>query len=79
MKQIRNYLQSHDTGILLLRTTMGTGLVEKLLDTVTEAARASGALELRLYVLESNGRAIAAYHRCGFDVAPYAIMTRSLA
>jgi ribosomal protein S18 acetylase RimI-like enzyme len=38
----------------------------------------AGRADLRLYVLESNPRAVAAYRRCGFDTAPYAIMTRSL-
>ena len=55
----------------------GTGLVDRLLDFVAGKAREAGALDLRLYVLESNTRAIAAYRRCGFDTAPYAIMKRS--
>lgn len=56
----------------------GTGLVDRLLNAVAETARAAGALDLRLYVLQSNERAMAAYRRCGFDVAPYAIMSRDL-
>lgn len=56
----------------------GSGLVELLLDTAADAAREAGALDLRLYVLESNHRAIAAYRRIGFETAPYAIMTRQL-
>jgi ribosomal protein S18 acetylase RimI-like enzyme len=54
------------------------GLVERLLDTVAEAARRAGALDLRLYVHTSNRRALAAYRRCGFGTAPYTIMTREL-
>jgi ribosomal protein S18 acetylase RimI-like enzyme len=56
----------------------GTGLVERLLDHVAAAARAAGAIDLRLYVHEANTRARAAYRRCGFDEAPYRIMTRPL-
>ncbi len=56
----------------------GRGLVGRLLDTVAEAARAAGARDLRLYAHESNGRALEAYRRCGFSVAPYTIMTRQL-
>jgi ribosomal protein S18 acetylase RimI-like enzyme len=56
----------------------GSGLVELLLETIADAARAAGALDLRLYVLQSNQRAVAAYRRCGFEVAPYSIMTRHL-
>jgi ribosomal protein S18 acetylase RimI-like enzyme len=52
----------------------GRGLVDSLLEFVATTARAAGALDLRLYVLQSNQRAIAAYRRCGFDVAPYTIM-----
>jgi ribosomal protein S18 acetylase RimI-like enzyme len=52
----------------------GRGLVDYLLEFVATTARAAGALDLRLYVLQSNQRAIAAYRRCGFDVAPYTIM-----
>ena len=56
----------------------GSGLVDRLLDFVAEAARAAGALDLRLYVLRSNDRAMAAYRRCRFEAAPYAIMVRRL-
>ena len=56
----------------------GTGLVDLLLKTVADLARVAGALDLRLYVLESNQTALAAYRRCGFEVAPYAIMSRGL-
>lgn len=54
----------------------GTGLVDVLLDFLAEAAETSGAIDLRLYAENSNARALAAYHRCGFSVAPYTIMTR---
>ncbi|MBM80376.1 MAG: GNAT family N-acetyltransferase [Planctomycetaceae bacterium] len=56
----------------------GTGLVDLLLDTVADSAKDAGAIDLRLYVIQSNGRAMAVYRRYGFDVAPYNIMTRSL-
>jgi ribosomal protein S18 acetylase RimI-like enzyme len=56
----------------------GSGLVDLLLDFVAESSRAAGALDLRLYVLQSNERAVAAYRRCGFEIAPYSIMVRRL-
>ena len=56
----------------------GTRLVDLLLGAVADSARVAGALELRLYVLQSNQRAMAAYRRCGFETAPYAIMSRGL-
>lgn len=54
----------------------GTGLVDLLLDTVSHEAFRAGAIDLRLYVLQSNERAIAAYRRCGFVSLPYTIMKR---
>lgn len=56
----------------------GRGLVDVLLDRLAEEAHAAGALDLRLYAHRSNGRALEAYRRCGFDEAPYVIMKRSL-
>jgi len=56
----------------------GSGLVELLLTIIADTARTAGALDLRLYVLQSNQRAVAAYRRCGFEVVPYSIMTRRL-
>jgi len=56
----------------------GRGLVDLLLDTIAEAARAVGALDLRLYAHQLNQRALKAYHRCGFSKSPYVIMTRPL-
>ena len=56
----------------------GSGLLELLLDHIEEAARRTGALDLRLYAHQSNDRAHRAYRRCGFTVAPYIIMTRSV-
>ncbi len=56
----------------------GSGLVDRLLDEVAEQAKQAGALDLRLYVLESNGRARAAYRRCGFGDSVYLIMNRQL-
>jgi len=54
----------------------GAGLVDSLLAHLEAAAKAAGAIDLRLYVLNTNQRAINAYRRCGFDVAPYTIMTK---
>lgn len=56
----------------------GRGVVEALLDHVARAAREAAALDLRLYAHQSNRRALQAYKRCGFETAPYTIMTRSL-
>lgn len=56
----------------------GGGLVDLLLDHLAALARAAGALDLRLYAHESNDRALRAYRRCGFTVAPYVIMARRL-
>ena len=56
----------------------GRGLVDLLLDRLAEEAHAAGALDLRLYAHRSNGRALEAYRRCGFDEAPYVIMKRLL-
>lgn len=56
----------------------GTGLIAQLIDHVTSAARAGGALDLRLYAHASNDRALRAYRRCGFTTAPYELMTRRL-
>ena len=56
----------------------GTRLVDLLLNAVADSARLAGALDLRLYVLQSNQRAVAAYNRCGFEVLPYSIMSRNL-
>jgi ribosomal protein S18 acetylase RimI-like enzyme len=53
------------------------GLVERLLDHLWTVARASGAVDLRLYAHRSNARALRAYERCGFTAAPYAILTRT--
>ena len=54
------------------------GLAERLLEHVAKVAGEAGALDLRLYAHKSNQRALEAYRRCGFSVAPYTIMTKSL-
>lgn len=56
----------------------GTGLVERLLDHLADAAGAAGALELRLYAHRGNERALRVYRRYGFVESPYLIMTRPL-
>jgi ribosomal protein S18 acetylase RimI-like enzyme len=56
----------------------GRGLVEQILDELSRKARDAGAVDLRLYAHNSNRRALHVYSRCGFQTAPYTIMTRSL-
>jgi ribosomal protein S18 acetylase RimI-like enzyme len=56
----------------------GRGLVDLLLNHLTEEARRAGALDLRLYARNSNHRALQAYRRSGFEVVPYTIMRRRL-
>ena len=56
----------------------GAGLVDQLLNHLADTARASGALDLRLYAHEGNVRALRAYARCGFSTAPYVLMRRRL-
>ena len=56
----------------------GCGLAERLLNQLTKAAEAAGALDLRLYVHESNARALGTYRRLGFGAAPYVILRRPL-
>lgn len=56
----------------------GRGLARLVLEMLAEAARAADAVDFRLYVHNSNRRALEAYRRCGFDTAPYTIMTRAL-
>jgi L-amino acid N-acyltransferase YncA len=56
----------------------GSGLVDLLLDTIADAARSSGAIDLRLYVHGANRRALEAYRRCGFRQAEHVIMQRPL-
>jgi GNAT superfamily N-acetyltransferase len=54
----------------------GHGLARQLLEMLTEEAWAVGAIDLRLYVHNSNRRALEAYRRCGFEVASYTIMRK---
>ena len=56
----------------------GRGLARQLLEMLAREARAAGAVDLRLYVHNSNRGALETYRRCGFEVAPYTIMTRDL-
>jgi GNAT superfamily N-acetyltransferase len=56
----------------------GQGLVDRLLQHLNDEARAAGALDLRLYGFNANERALRAYQRCGFTVAPYIVMTKPL-
>jgi GNAT superfamily N-acetyltransferase len=44
----------------------GSGVVEGLVEAVAAWAAEGGASELRLWVVEHNERAAAAYRRCGF-------------
>ena len=63
-------------GLFIVPAHRGSGLLELLLDHVEDEAGRAGALDLRLYAHTSNERALRAYRRCGFTVAPYIIMTR---
>jgi GNAT superfamily N-acetyltransferase len=56
----------------------GSGLLSQLFDYLASEAQMAGALDLRLYAHNENGRAIKAYQRCGFAEAPYVIMRRGL-
>ena len=54
----------------------GRGLVDQLLDHVTNEAATAGALDLRLYAHRDNVRALHVYRRCGFTEAPYVLLRR---
>jgi len=56
----------------------GIGLMEKLIETIREAAKQEDAVELRLYVHNKNERAIKAYRKSGFLDSDYRIMTMPL-
>ena len=56
----------------------GKGLMEKLIQTLKDAARQEGALELRLYVHKNNAQAVTAYQKAGFFDSDYRVMTMSL-
>jgi GNAT superfamily N-acetyltransferase len=56
----------------------GEGLADALLARLEQEARAAGALDLRLCVLDTNRRALKVYRRCGFGESPYTIMTKKL-
>lgn len=62
--------------IFIVPEHRGGELVALLIDHAARMAEASGALDLRLYACRSNERALRAYRRCGFTVAPYVIMTK---
>jgi ribosomal protein S18 acetylase RimI-like enzyme len=54
----------------------GTGLLDRLIEHVTNEARNAGALDLRLYAYENNERALRAYRRLGFSKRAYVMMSR---
>ncbi|MFX1466106.1 MAG: GNAT family N-acetyltransferase [Promethearchaeota archaeon] len=56
----------------------GTGLMQKLIDTVKEEAQRGKGLDLRLYVHSTNTRAIKAYRKSGFSESDYRIMACGL-
>ena len=60
--------------VFILPEHRGRGVLEALIDRVAAAARAMGALDLRLYARESNYRALRAYRRYGFVNTPYVMM-----
>jgi len=54
----------------------GQGCMKLMLEAVLKDARTRNCHELRLYVHESNERAIRAYRSARFENSPYKIMTR---
>jgi ribosomal protein S18 acetylase RimI-like enzyme len=54
----------------------GKGYVSILLDAVVKEMECQQGLELRLYVHESNTKAIRAYKKAGFEKSPYELMVR---
>ena len=64
--------------IFIVREHRGTGLLQLLLDHLAGMAVVAGALDLRLYAHQGNERALRAYERSGFALAPYVIMRRAL-
>jgi GNAT superfamily N-acetyltransferase len=50
--------------------TRGAGLGTRLVGAVAGWARAGGARQVELWVVEENDLAIALYRRCGFDATP---------
>lgn len=64
--------------MFILPEHRGQGLTPLLLQAVKNAASQAHALELRLYVHTQNSRAIRAYHKSGFQDAPYTIMTTDI-
>ncbi len=64
--------------LYIIQEHRGSGLVDALLERMIDEAKMENALELRLYVLNTNKRAYAAYRRSKFIEAPYRIMTRTL-
>ena len=60
--------------IYVLPEFRGRGLMQKLIQTVKQAARKEKALDLRLYVHKANKRAIHAYRKTGFSDSDYKIM-----
>jgi len=65
-------------GLFIHAEHRGLGLARQLLDHLSAEAAAAGAIELRLYVHDTNARARRAYERCGFRTALYSIMTRAV-
>jgi len=55
----------------------GQGSIGLLIDAVSAEMKSQGGLELRLYVHQTNTRAIRAYEKLGFRMTPYDIMART--
>ena len=64
--------------LYILPEHRGKGLVDMILQHLATEAKASGAIDLRLYGYNTNARALRAYERFGFRQAPYLILTKSL-
>jgi len=79
---VREWSDWHNTAywwiqfVFVVPEARGRGVVDRLLERVTQVAAALGAPELRLYVHPENARAIRAYERLGFTPSLYRILTR---
>ena len=56
----------------------GKGCLNILIDSIVEAARTAGCLDLRLYVHNDNKAAVRAYQKVGFKNSAYTIMSMSV-
>jgi GNAT superfamily N-acetyltransferase len=64
--------------VFVVPEARGRGVLDMLLERVTQVAGAVRAPELRLYVHPENARAVRAYERRGFVASPYRILARPI-